>query len=152
MVEITPDAIVFWEWGPVVLNATIVFTWLVMALLVLISWLAARRLSVEPPLSRWQNMLETIITYMRNQITEIAQQDPDRYLPFSGTLFLFISVSNLLIIVPGYYPPTGSLYTTAALRYAYFLQFPRMGSHSRASPDISGAICSPQCSCFLFTS
>src|SRR5574337_170786 len=120
MVEISPDEIVLWKWGFVTFNATIVFTWLVMALLVLSAWLTTRRLSVEPPLSRHQNFLETVITYMRSQIREITQQAPDRFLPYSGTLFLYISVSNLLSIVPGYHPPTSSLSTTAALAISVF--------------------------------
>ena len=127
MVEITPDAIVFWKLGPFSLNATIVFTWLVMVLLVLIAWLATCRFSVEPPLPRWQNLLEIVVTYMRDQIREITLQDPDRYLPFLGTLFLFISVSNLLSIVPGYYPPTASLSTTAALAVCVFFAVPIYG-------------------------
>ncbi len=127
MVEITPDTIVFWKLGTFSLNATIVFTWLVMVVLVLIAWLATRRLSVEPPLSRWQNLLEIIVTYLRDQIREITLQDPDRYLPFLGTLFLFISVSNLLTIVPGYYPPTASLSTTAALAVCVFFAVPMYG-------------------------
>ncbi len=127
MVEITPDAIVLWNLGPFPLNATIVFTWLVTILLVLIAWLATRRLSVEPPLSRWQNLLEIVVTYMRDQIREITRQDSDRYLPFLGTLFLFISVSNLLSIVPGYYPPTASLSTTAALAVCVFFAVPIYG-------------------------
>jgi len=127
MVEITPDAIVLWKLGHFSFNATIVFTWLVTVLLVLIARLATRRLSVEPPLSRWQNLLEIVITYMRNQIREITLQDPDRYLPFLGTLFLFISVSNLLTIVPGYYPPTASLSTTAALAVCVFFAVPIYG-------------------------
>ncbi len=127
MVEITPDAILFWKLGPFSLNATIVFTWLVMVFLVLIAWLAMRRLSVEPPLSRWQNLLEIVVTYMRDQIREITRQDSDRYLPFLGTLFLFISVSNLLSIVPGYYPPTASLSTTAALAVCVFFAVPIYG-------------------------
>ncbi|VVB52611.1 ATP synthase subunit a [uncultured archaeon] len=127
MVEITPDAIVFWKSGYFSLNATIVFTWMVMVLLALTAWLATRRLSIEPPLSRWQNLLEIIVTYMRNQIREITMQDSDRYLPFVGTLFLFISVSNLLGIVPGYYPPTASLSTTAALAVCVFFAVPIYG-------------------------
>jgi len=127
MVDISPDAIVFLKWGPVTLNATIVFTWLVMALMVFAAWLVTRRLSVEPPLSRSQNLLETIVDYMRSQIREITEDDPDIYLPFSGTLFLFIAVSNLLSIVPGYYPPTGSLYTTAALAICVFFAVPIYG-------------------------
>ncbi len=127
MVDISPDTIIFLEWGQVTLNATIVFTWLVMALMFFISWLVTRKLSVEPPLSRSQNLLETIVDYMRSQIREITQDDPDTYLPFSGTLFLFIAISNLLTIVPGYYPPTGSLYTTAALAICVFFAVPIYG-------------------------
>ena len=127
MVDISPDTIVFLKWGPVTLNATIVFTWLVMALMVFAAWLVTRRLSVEPPISRSQNLLETIVDYMRSQIREITEDDPDIYLPFSGTLFLFIAVSNLLSIVPGYYPPTGSLYTTAALAICVFFAVPIYG-------------------------
>jgi F-type H+-transporting ATPase subunit a len=127
MVELSPDDVVFWQWGFVSLNETIVFTWMVMVLLVLFGWLSARHLSVEPPLSRSQNLFETLITYMQSQIQEIAQLNPDRYLPFSGTLFLFISIANLLDIVPGYRTPTSSLSTTAALAICVFFAVPIYG-------------------------
>lgn len=133
MVEISPDSIVFWRYGFITLSATIVFTWLVMALLVIVSWFATRNLSVEPPISRAQNLIETIVDYMRKQIRDITQQDPDIYLPFSGTLFLLISVSNLLIIIPGYYPPTASLYTTAALAICVFFAVPIYGIAKQGS-------------------
>lgn len=125
--NITPDSIIFWQWGPITLNATIVFTWLVMGLLVLISWLVTRRLSVEPKLSRWQMLLETVVSYIRDQIRDITQRDPSPYLAFIGTLFLFISVSNLLAIVPRYHPPTGSISTTAALALCVFFSVPIYG-------------------------
>jgi F-type H+-transporting ATPase subunit a len=127
MIEISPDEMVFWKWGFISINETIVFTWAVMALLVLLAWLGGRRLSVEPPISRWQNLFETIIGYMDSQIREIAQMNPDRYLSFSGTLFLFISVANLLDIVPGYRTPTSSLSTTAALAICVFFAVPIYG-------------------------
>lgn len=127
MVELSPDDIVFWRWGVVSINETIVFTWAVMALLVVLAWLTTRRLSVEPPLSRWQNLFETLIGYMDSQIRGIAQMSPDRYLPFSGTLFLFISVANLLDIVPGYRTPTSSLSTTTALAICVFFAVPIYG-------------------------
>lgn len=125
--EISPDLIVFFKIGGFTLNATIVFTWIVMGLLVITAWLSTRRLCVEPPLSHWQNLLEIIVTYIREQIREITLQQPDRYLPFLGTLFLFIAVSNLLAIVPGYSPPTGSLSTTAAIAICVFLAVPVYG-------------------------
>ncbi len=127
MVDISPDDIVFWKLGFITINATIVFTWLVMALLVLVSWQVTRKLSIEPPLSRWQNLLETLVDYMRSQIREIAQQEPDSYLPFTGTLFLFISVSNFLVIVPDYHTPMASLSTTAALAISVFFAVPIYG-------------------------
>ena len=78
-------------------------------------------------MSRWQNLLESIVSYMRSQIREITLQEPDRYLSFLGTLFLFISISNLLSIVPGYHPPTGSLSTTVALALCVFFAVPIYG-------------------------
>ncbi|MFH1484514.1 MAG: F0F1 ATP synthase subunit A [Chloroflexota bacterium] len=125
--ELSPDSSVFWRWGAIVLNATIVYTWLVMALLVVASWLVTRKLSTETSLSRSQNMLETIVTLMRRQIGELIGNRPDALLPFIGTLFLFISVSNFLAIVPGYEPPTGSLSTTAALALCVFVAVPTYG-------------------------
>lgn len=125
--EISPDLIIFLKIGDFTFNATIVFTWIVMGLLVITAWYTTRRLSVEPPISRWQNLLEIVVTYIREQIREITLQQPDRYLPFLGTLFLFIAVSNTLAIVPGYSPPTGSLSTTAALAICVFLAVPVYG-------------------------
>lgn len=125
--EITPDTIIYFQWNGIHLNATIVFTWLVIFILVLISWLATRDLRMGPNLSRWQLTLEVIISYIRGQIKEITQRDPDLFLPFLGSLFLFISISNLLAIVPGYHPPTGSLSTTTALAICVFFAIPIFG-------------------------
>ena len=46
---ISPDGLIFWQWGGFSLNATIVFTWLVMGVLTLISWLVTRRHRQQPP-------------------------------------------------------------------------------------------------------
>ncbi|MCB1985335.1 MAG: F0F1 ATP synthase subunit A [Burkholderiales bacterium] len=124
---INPDAIVFWQWGRVSLNATIAYTWLVMALLTLISWLVTRNLSSGTGISRWQNLLEVVVTGIRDQIKEVSQQQPGKYLPFVGTLFLFIAVANLLNMVPGYMAPTGSLSTTTALAICVFVAVPLYG-------------------------
>jgi F-type H+-transporting ATPase subunit a len=98
-----------------------------MALLLVISWLATRNLSAGSDISRWQNLLETVVGYIRRQIREITQQDPDPYLPFLGTLFLFISVSNFLAVVPAYDPPTGSITTAGALAVCVFFAVPIFG-------------------------
>ena len=119
--HVTPDSVIYWQAGPIKISATLVFTWLVMAILVLGSWLVTRRLSTETSLTRGQNLLEILVDGIQGQIREVTQQDPGRYLPFIGTLFLFIAVSNVLMIVPGFRPPTGSLSTTAALALCVFV-------------------------------
>jgi len=72
-------------------------------------------------------MLETIVEVIRQQITEISNQPSATFLPFIGTLFLFIVVSNILMVVPGFQPPTGSLSTTAALALCVFFAVPIFG-------------------------
>lgn len=125
--RISPDELVFFQWGPLNINATLVFTWVVMALLVLVSWLVARKLSGGPELSRGQNLLEVLVIGILDQIQEASQQDPRRFLPFVGTLFIFIATSNLLSIVPGFHAPTGSLSTTTALALCVFIAVPVYG-------------------------
>ena len=88
--NISPDTIIYWQWGPFQLSATIVFTWAVMLLLVIGSILITRNLSTGQKISRWQSMLETIVSAIRTQIAEMTQQKADPYIAFLGTLFLFI--------------------------------------------------------------
>jgi len=95
-----------------------------MAILVVVSALITSRLSEGETVSRWQVMLEVIVTTIRDQIDEVGAENPGRYLPFIGTLFLFIATANLLTVVPGYQPPTGSLSTTAALAICVLIAVP----------------------------
>ena len=122
--EISPDAWILYEWRGWQLSATVGFTWAVMAILVLGSRAITSRLSESETVSRWQVMLEVIVTAIRDQIAEIGAENPGRYLPFIGTLFLFIATANLLTVVPGYQPPTGSLSTTAALAICVLIAVP----------------------------
>ena len=52
---------------------------------------------------------------------------PERYVPFLGTLFLFVATSTLCTLIPGYVPPTGSLSTTTALAICVFVAVPTFG-------------------------
>lgn len=125
--QLSPDSIIFWQWGPLALNATMLYTWVVMALLIVGSHLATRSLSTESTMSDLQNALETLVTFVRDEIRGIMGRKPDSYLPFIGTLLLFVGVANLLSIVPGYRAPTGSLSTTTALAVCVFVAIPIFG-------------------------
>jgi F-type H+-transporting ATPase subunit a len=125
--DISPDQIILFQWGFFKLNLTILFTWAVMALMVLGSMWITRGLSVGKKISRTQNLVEIILDTIRNQIRDISGQPAGRYLPFIGSLFLFIAVCNLLTIVPGYESPTASLSTTTALAICVFIAVPLFG-------------------------
>lgn len=125
--QISPDQVIIWSWGFITLNVTILYTWLVMAILVFISWLATRRLSSDINVSRWQHFLEVIISVIRGEISEMTKKGADRYIPLIGTLFLFICTSNVLVIVPGFVAPTSSITTTAALAGCVFIAVPYYG-------------------------
>ncbi len=125
--NLTPDQIIYWQHGFFKLNATLVFTWCLMALLVVGSMLITRRLTSEHTRSRWQNMLEIIVTGIQQQIKEVGLRHPEKYLGFLGTLFLFVATAALCTVIPGYEPPTGSLSTTAALALCVLVAVPMFG-------------------------
>lgn len=125
--DISPDQWIVFSIGPYGINATIAFTWLIMGLLVLSALIVRLRLTTTGELTRWQNMWEAIVETLRTQIRDICGADPGPFVPFIGTLFMFIAVSNILAVVPGYVPPTGSLSTTTALAICVLIAVPVFG-------------------------
>jgi len=125
--KLSPDETIYWQYDFVVINATLVWTWVVMLLLVSVSVLVTRNLKTDLKISRWQCVLEMIVTSINQQIKEVGLQHPEKYIGFIGTLFLFIATANLLSIVPFYLAPTGSLSTTAALALSVLIAVPFFG-------------------------
>jgi F-type H+-transporting ATPase subunit a len=109
------------------LNATIAFTWVLMLALAVGSRLITRRLSTDLQRSRWQNLLEIVIIAIKEQIKEVGLPQPEKYLGFLGTLFLFIAAASFCTVIPGYEPPTGSLSTTTALALCVMVAVPVFG-------------------------
>jgi F-type H+-transporting ATPase subunit a len=129
--RLSPDEIIFWQFGLIKLNATIVFTWALMLVLVVGSLLVTRKLSRDLTRSRWQNLLEILVTGIEKQISEVGLRDARTYLGFLGTLFLFVAAASLATIIPGYEPPTGSLSTTTALALCVLVAVPLYGIADR---------------------
>ncbi len=125
--RLSPDEIIFWRHGWIKLNGTIVFSWALMLVLAAGSKLVTRKLSTELTRSRWQNLLEIVVTGIEKQIADVGLREPTRYISFLGTLFLFIALASLSTVIPGYEPPTGSLSTTAALALCVMAAVPLFG-------------------------
>ena len=125
--EISPDHIIYFSFGFFKLNATIVYTWLVMVLLAGFSWFVTRKVTSSAQITAKQNLLEVLVGGLLSQIRDATNQQPEKFLPLLGTLFIFILVSNLLSVVPGFKPPTGSLSTTTAFSLIVFFAVPYYG-------------------------
>ncbi|MGB5511608.1 MAG: F0F1 ATP synthase subunit A [Woeseiaceae bacterium] len=129
--RLSPDEIIFWQYGFFKLNATIVFTWGLMLVMAVGAKLITRKLSIGLKRARWQNVLEIIVIAIEEQIKDVGLSNPKQYLGFLGTLVLFLAMSALWTIIPGFQPPTGSLSTTAALALCVFVAVPLFGIEER---------------------
>ncbi len=125
--NLSSDQQVLWHHGFAELNVTVITTWALMAAMTLGAILITRNLESGQVISRWQAALEIIVISLKDQIAAVGLSGAGKYLPFIGTLFLFIAVSTLCTIIPGYAPPTGSLSTTTALAMSVFFAVPFFG-------------------------
>jgi F-type H+-transporting ATPase subunit a len=125
--HLSPDAVIYWQYGVITLNATIVNTWILLFILAIGAKLITRKLSTSHTRSRWQNALEIIITGITAQIRAVGLNDARKYLGFIGTLFIFVATASLASAVPGFEAPTGSLSTTTALAICVFVAVPLYG-------------------------
>jgi len=96
----------------------VTYTWLVMAILIVVSFLATKSISMIP--SGVQNFLEVVVTGIDGLIEETMGKEGKAYFPLIATIALFILVCNLIGLIPGFYPPTANLNTNAAMALAVF--------------------------------
>ncbi len=97
----------------------VTYTWLVMAILISVAFLASRSISMVP--SGAQNFMEAIVGGIDNMIEETMGKEGRAYFPLIATIALFILVCNLIGLVPGLYPPTADLNTNAAMALTVFV-------------------------------
>lgn len=68
-----------------------------------------------------QAFFEIMIGFVTDMVEGVMGPQGARYVPFVGTIFLFILSMNYLGFVPGYNGPTACINTTAALAITVFL-------------------------------
>ena len=99
--------------------AHVAYTWFVVALLAILSFLATRRLQVYP--GRMQNIMEVIIDSFDSLLVDTMGHQGRKFFPLIATLGLFILTANLIGIIPGFESPTANINTTAAMALVVFL-------------------------------
>lgn len=101
------------QWRLVIFSAIV---WLSLSLL---SFIAYRRRTIIPgPL---QNFLEWIVDSLSGMVVSILGEEGRRFVPFIGTLFIYIFSMNVLGLIPGMFSSTSKLNTTMALAACVFL-------------------------------
>jgi F-type H+-transporting ATPase subunit a len=95
------------------------YTWFIMAVLALFSFLATRRMNILP--GGFQNVMEVVIEGFDNLISESMGPEGRKFFPLIATLGLYILASNLLGLIPGFESPTSNLNTTVSMAVVVFI-------------------------------
>ena len=113
------ETAIFFHIGPFAITSVVVTSWGIMLALGVFCWLATRRLALDPgPL---QTMLEGVVSAMEESISAVLPDCVQQVLPFIGTLWIYIVISNLIGLIPELHSPTGNLSVTAGLALLVFL-------------------------------
>lgn len=96
----------------------VTYTWFVMLVLIVVAFLASRAVKMIP--GGLQNFMEVVVSGVENLIEETMGPKGKAYFPLLATFALFILVSNLVALIPGFYPPTANLNTNGALALTVF--------------------------------
>lgn len=99
---------------------------LVVAVIVVLFGYLRSRLSVDKP-GKMQLTFEAVYKFIAGQAAESVEHHSSRYMPFFGTLFIFILFMNLIGIIPGFESPTGSPAIPLAFAVSVFCYYHWMG-------------------------
>ncbi|MFZ2633248.1 MAG: F0F1 ATP synthase subunit A [Desulfosalsimonadaceae bacterium] len=99
-------------------NPHVIYSWVVIALLIVLGALAAKGIKMVP--TKAQNVSELIVSGMEEFMVDITGEEGRWLFPLAGTIFLYVFISNLIGLVPGFFPPTANLNTTASCALVVF--------------------------------
>ncbi len=105
--------------GPVVITNTVITTWVIMAAVWLLAWLASRSLREDP--GSLQAASEGVVSAIEEAVEAVAPEHGRQIMPFVASLWVFLVIANLSGLIPGVHSPTRDLSATAGLAFLVFL-------------------------------
>jgi F-type H+-transporting ATPase subunit a len=129
---LSPGAPTLFKLGSIPITNSMLYTWIVAAVIIAIVRLGTRNLS-QVPTTRWQGLLEVIIGGLRDLMTSMLEPKVVRWAyPLVASYFIFIVTSNLMGLLPGvgsikynhqpiFRPPTADANMTIALSAIFFI-------------------------------
>lgn len=115
--------------GGIDISESVVVTWIIMAVLVLLSLLLTRNFKVENP-GRRQLAVESAVSGLQNMVAGFVGDEGKRYVPYLMTVIIYIGVSNIIGLF-GFKPPTKDLMVTAALAIMSIVLIQYAGIHAK---------------------
>jgi len=128
-IRIFGEAVEFWV-GPLPITSTML-TSLVISIVIIGLVLALRWALLRSPASGAAALALLTVEWLDQLVRDVVGRAEPALVTLSGSLFLFISVCNLVGQLPGVHPPTASLATTSALAVIVFFAVPVAGIRAR---------------------
>jgi F-type H+-transporting ATPase subunit a len=88
----------------------VIYSWVVMAILIVAGALAAKSVTLVP--GKGQNFFEILVGGIEDFMVTVTGEEGRWLFPLAATVFIYILTCNLIGLVPGFFPPTASLNTT----------------------------------------
>ena len=115
--------------GGIPIAESVVVTWVIMAILVILSICMTRNLKVENP-SRRQVVVEFCVTWLQNLVKGFIGEEGTQYVPYLVTVIVYIGFSNVIGLF-GMKPPTKDMNVTAALALMSIVLIEYSGIHAK---------------------
>ncbi len=107
----------------------VVMSLIAAGILILFFSLTSKKPTLIP--TKLQSVLELIIQFFEDLLSELIGKDGKKYLPMVGTLGLFILACNLMGLFPGFMSPTSKLNVTAGCALTVFVYYHWQGIKSQ---------------------
>jgi F-type H+-transporting ATPase subunit a len=104
--------------GALEITTTVITTWIILSILGLSCWLLTRQLSDRP--GTLQTAVEALVTIIENAVADVAPYQVKLLMPFIGSLWIFLVITNLSGLIPGVHSPNRDLSATSALAIVVF--------------------------------
>ncbi len=90
----------------------VIYTWVAMAILIGFGFVATKVVTLVP--SKAQNFAEILVSGLEEFAVGMTGEEGRWLLPLIATIFIYIATCNLMGLIPGFFPPTANLNTTAS--------------------------------------
>ncbi|MCR5236674.1 MAG: F0F1 ATP synthase subunit A [Lachnospiraceae bacterium] len=99
--------------GGIAVNQSVVVTWCIMALLLIVTLIMTSGMKVRNP-GRKQIMVESFVVWIQNLTGDMLGEEAKEYVPYISTILIYLGISNTIGIF-NIAPPTKDLRVTVAL-------------------------------------